>query len=104
MHPTAFHSEGNGSVTRFHCACSSCTFWCLLHYVPPIKDSIPIVEDIRAELLNFLSLFFLFQLTFICIQEKDKLVFFFSLYCFAKRRDRKSTRLNSSHVSISYAV
>src|SRR5699024_12390902 len=40
------------------------------------------------------------------IQEIFQMYFlsFHSLFCFLLRQDRKSTRLNSSHVSISYAV
>src|SRR5690606_40874819 len=58
-------------------------------------------RNIRKEIIPFLETYQMECKQHLCSNDLDKA---YNLYVHVNKKDRKSTRLNSSHVKISYAV
>src|SRR3712207_6944807 len=74
---------------------------------PPRSTLFPYTTLFRSDLCFFSSIYYILHLNFIffplCFSYPLLLLCFIPNSC-ASRSDRKSTRLNSSHANISYAV
>src|SRR5699024_4867469 len=70
MHASLLHSVSNATLIRIHRSQTSSSFWKIIHILPPIKYTIPIVQDIRTKIPNFFNSFGGIKRTFVSIQPQ----------------------------------
>src|SRR5699024_6727200 len=83
MHPSLFHTKRNPTLMGFHGPYPSRFFWWIIDSFSPIRNIIPMINDIRAKLTNLFNRLFIFKSALIGIYRKCEIIKIRLLYGFS---------------------